>query len=173
MSTTTGYPRIYVACLASYNNGVLYGRWIDVDGDGDDIRYEVDEMLAQSPAPGAEEWAIHDHEGWPVSVSESHDFDELAALAELLDDYDEDVIRAACDVSDDETAEELRGTIEDRYCGAFDREGDYAEEFATGCYDIPEHLQYYIDYEKMERDLELGGDISRIEINGVFHIFTN
>ena len=23
-------PRIYVACLAAYNNGCLHGRWIDV-----------------------------------------------------------------------------------------------------------------------------------------------
>lgn len=24
-------PRIYVACLAAYNNGHLHGRWIDAD----------------------------------------------------------------------------------------------------------------------------------------------
>lgn len=26
-------PRIYVACLAAYNNGSLHGRWIDADQD--------------------------------------------------------------------------------------------------------------------------------------------
>lgn len=25
--------RIYVACLASYNNGVLHGKWIDATAD--------------------------------------------------------------------------------------------------------------------------------------------
>lgn len=25
------FPRIYVACLAAYNNGHLYSSWIDVD----------------------------------------------------------------------------------------------------------------------------------------------
>lgn len=30
-------PRIYVACLASYNNGVLHGRWIDANQSADDL----------------------------------------------------------------------------------------------------------------------------------------
>ena len=55
MSTTTISPRIYVACLASYNAGKLYGRWIDANQDADDIQSEVDAMLAASPAPDAEE----------------------------------------------------------------------------------------------------------------------
>ncbi|QDS19378.1 antirestriction protein ArdA [Xanthomonas citri] len=45
-------PRIYVACLASYNNGVLHGRWIDLDGmDADDVQAEIAEMLRESPHP--------------------------------------------------------------------------------------------------------------------------
>ena len=27
--TTNTEPRIYVACLAAYNNGILHGAWID------------------------------------------------------------------------------------------------------------------------------------------------
>ncbi|MGQ5253989.1 antirestriction protein ArdA [Xanthomonas arboricola pv. corylina] len=45
-------PRIYVACLASYNNGVLHGRWIDLYAvDLDDVRGEIAEMLRESPYP--------------------------------------------------------------------------------------------------------------------------
>ena len=33
-------PRIYVACLAAYNNGCLHGRWIDATTP-DEIRREV------------------------------------------------------------------------------------------------------------------------------------
>ena len=29
--TLTDQPRIYVACLAAYNNGYLHGAWIDAD----------------------------------------------------------------------------------------------------------------------------------------------
>jgi antirestriction protein len=38
-------PRIYVACIASYNAGILHGRWIDVT-DPDDIWERVAAMLA-------------------------------------------------------------------------------------------------------------------------------
>ncbi|RAN32203.1 antirestriction protein ArdA, partial [Hyphomonas pacifica] len=51
-------PRIYVACLAAYNNGCLHGRWIGATTP-DEIMEKVRAMLADSPLPGAEEWAIH------------------------------------------------------------------------------------------------------------------
>ena len=55
----TTNPRIYVACLAAYNSGYLHGAWIDADQPADDIQSAVGEMLAASPIPRAEEWAIH------------------------------------------------------------------------------------------------------------------
>ena len=42
-------PRIYVACLAAYNNGYLHGAWIDADQDTDEIRAEVAAMLLSCP----------------------------------------------------------------------------------------------------------------------------
>src|SRR5579864_6443395 len=45
-------PRIYAACLASYNDGRLFGAWIDCAGkSGDELRIEIDDMLARSPCP--------------------------------------------------------------------------------------------------------------------------
>lgn len=45
-------PRIYVACLASYNSGVLHGTWIDLDGkDADDVQQEINAMLRESQFP--------------------------------------------------------------------------------------------------------------------------
>ncbi len=44
--------RIYVACLASYNNGVLHGDWIDLEGmDADGVREEIATILRESPHP--------------------------------------------------------------------------------------------------------------------------
>jgi antirestriction protein len=54
MNTTTTTPRIYVACLAAYNNGELHGEWIDADQSADAIRKEINKMLATSPEPNAE-----------------------------------------------------------------------------------------------------------------------
>ena len=41
--------RIYVACLAAYNNGRLHGVWIDATDDIDDIQDQINEMLESSP----------------------------------------------------------------------------------------------------------------------------
>lgn len=51
--------RIYVACLAAYNNDILHGRWIDAASGEAHIWGETRAMLAASPIPNAEEWAIH------------------------------------------------------------------------------------------------------------------
>ncbi|HBL92812.1 MAG TPA: hypothetical protein DD375_04790, partial [Hyphomonas sp.] len=51
-------PRVYVACLAAYNNGRLHGAWINAT-EPDEIMEHVRAMLAASPEPDAEEWAIH------------------------------------------------------------------------------------------------------------------
>lgn len=56
-------PRIYVACLASYNAGILHGRWIDAT-DAEVIHEGIEDMLSESQEPIPEEWAIHDYEGF-------------------------------------------------------------------------------------------------------------
>ncbi len=75
-------PRIYAACLAAYNNGYLHGRWIDATQDPEDIQAEVSAMLRESPVSGAEEWAIHDFEGFEGARLEEYSGIEKAhALA--------------------------------------------------------------------------------------------
>jgi hypothetical protein len=64
-------PKIYVASLSDYNAGRLHGRWIDANQPTHGIWSDIGDMLAESPEPGAEEWAIHDYEGfWPLELSE-------------------------------------------------------------------------------------------------------
>lgn len=43
--------RFYAACLASYNNGVLHGRWIDASDDVDAMQDEINAMLRESRFP--------------------------------------------------------------------------------------------------------------------------
>ena len=56
--------RIYVADLAAYNAGILHGVWIDATLELDVIQEQVNTMLTASPEEGAEEYAIHDYEGF-------------------------------------------------------------------------------------------------------------
>ena len=65
-SATDTNPRIYVACLAAYNNGYLHGAWIDADQDVDEIRDEIATMLARGtkmsifdePEAGIDLWSF-------------------------------------------------------------------------------------------------------------------
>jgi len=73
--------RIYVACLAAYNNGQLHGTWIEVT-DEDTIWQAVQAMLAASPIEkDAEEWAIHDYEGFEgAEVGEYYSFEPISTI---------------------------------------------------------------------------------------------
>ena len=75
-------PRIYVASLSDYNNGHLHGRWISAAQDPDLIYDEIHQMLATSPSPQAEEWAIHDYEGFtPHDICETEDIPTITRIA--------------------------------------------------------------------------------------------
>jgi len=85
ITTNTEQPRIYVACLAAYNNGYLHGAWIDAAQEPWAIYDAVRVMLSASPIEGAEEWAIHDYEGFGgVRIEEYASFDRVSELAAFL-----------------------------------------------------------------------------------------
>jgi len=70
--------------------------------------------------------------------------------------------------------EEARKAAEENYCGCYKSLADYAEELIDQTTQIPESLTYYIDYGKMGRDMELGGDVFTIETGyEEVHIFWN
>jgi antirestriction protein len=82
--------RIYVASLADYNGGILHGAWINANQDPESIKAEVAAMLAESHEPGAEEWAIHDYEGFKgLRLGEWESFEKVAELAEAIDEHGE------------------------------------------------------------------------------------
>ena len=71
-----------------------------------------------------------------------------------------------------DSIEEARKAIEDNYSGCYKSLADYAQELTEETSEIPEHLELYIDYERMGRDMELSGDIYAIETSyEEVHIF--
>lgn len=70
--------------------------------------------------------------------------------------------------------EEARTAAEENYYGCYKSLADFAEELTEETTQIPENLAYYIDYERMDRDIELSGDIFTIEMAfEEVHIFWN
>lgn len=165
--------RIYVACLAAYNNGKLHGVWIDATDTLDEIWEQVNAMLKSSPEPDAEEWAIHDYEGFgSYNVSEYEGFETLHEIACFIDEHGEiagELIGHYCgDVV------YAKQSMEEDYSGCYESLADYAQELTEQTSQIPSHLENYIDYEAMGRDMEMGGDIFTIETGyREVHIFWN
>jgi len=154
--------RIYVACLAAYNNGHLHGCWIDAELGEGHIWQKTRAMLEDSPEDGAEEWAIHDYEGFEgAPISEWTSFERIAALAAFITEHGK---------LGGELLAHYGGNLEDaqkaleHYHGEYESLEDYARQHTEDCGpQIPESLAYYIDYKAMARDWENSGDIFTIE----------
>ncbi|MDX7324889.1 antirestriction protein ArdA, partial [Providencia rettgeri] len=53
--------------------------------------------------------------------------------------------------------------MRDCYHGQFTSLADYMEELTADTVTIPDALRYYIDWQAMARDAELGGDLFTVE----------
>jgi antirestriction protein len=154
--------RIYVACLAAYNNGILHGRWIDAHQDTDDIYAAIREMLKASPIAGAEEWAIHDYEGFEgLYIAEYQGIEQVADFAAFIAEHGE---LGAKLVNHYGSLEAARETLEDYYAGEYSSLADFAQEMTESSTTIPDSLRYYIDWESMARDMEIN-DVLAIHLS--------
>ena len=167
---TKSSSRIYVACLAAYNNGFLHGAWIDANQEEDQIYSEIKEMLMKSPIPMAEEWAIHDYEGFEgLSLSEYESIASVVEMANIIEEFGE---AWTCYVDHVGVDYATREGYEDAYRGEWDSEEAFAENFADETMDIPKHLEYYIDYKQMAHDMFISDYFSAEGGCGAVHVFS-
>lgn len=171
-NTLDDTPRIYVACLAAYNNGKLHGAWIDASQEPEAILEAVQTMLKASPERGAKEWSIHDYEGFhSIKLSEWEGFAEVHAYATFIEEHG----RLGAEVHNYYgDLKEAQAALNDRYPGCYPSIADFAQELTEATTTIPQNLAYYIDYERMARDMEMSGDILTVETDdGMVHMFWN
>lgn len=164
--------RIYVACLAAYNSGYLHGVWIDATEGVDDIQEQINSMLESSPVEDAEEYAIHDFEGYgSYRLSEYEGIESAHEIACFIEEHGE---IAAELISHFSTLEEAQKAMEEDYQGEYASLSDYAQEITEETSEVPSHLEFYIDYDRMGRDMEMSGDIFTIETGyQEVHVFWN
>lgn len=137
---TPGAPRVYVACLASYNAGTLHGKWIDA-ASIDALQEGIRDVLRTSHEVGAEEWAIHDYDGFgqlSTSLGEYPNVSHVATLGEVLCGLDEGQRGAfeAWYADDPESrtkkdAEELLEEFNEAYVGCFESEEAFGASLET------------------------------------------
>lgn len=174
---------IYVACLSSYNSGILYGKWIDVDQSEEDIREEIQKMLDSSPMKKyefCEEYAIHDYCLNGVEISEYESIESICDIVETMEYFNEnytlDLFTEMYNYCND--LQEVKNLIDDKFIGCYDSISDYVYEHCHECYEmnkIPSFIQNHIDYDSMAKDFELSGDIISFstEYNKVYIFYNN
>lgn len=165
-------PRIYVASLSDYNAGRLHGVWMAADQTVDALHDGVQAMLAASPEPGAEEWAIHDYQGFgSAELSEYEALETVATLAQGIAEHGPAFAAWAALTGLGSSLALDPEAFQESYRGHWPSLSDYAEELAkdlgatTALEQLPDWLEPYVtvDYRRFGRDLVLGGDIRTVE----------
>ncbi|KTC66378.1 antirestriction protein (plasmid) [Legionella adelaidensis] len=162
-------PSIYVACLASYNNAILHGVWIDATQREEEIMEKIWSMLDCSSEPNAEEFAIHDYEGFGnIRIHEFEAISNILEYAAFIKKYGE----LGLALLEEYSIDDAQTMLEDNYQGCYFSEIDFASQLFDECYahQLPEHVSCYLDYEAFARDLFISEYFS-IEVSGKTHVF--
>lgn len=118
----------YVASLSDYNAGRMHGCFIDDCTDPDAIHDAIQAMLRESPEAIAEEWAIHDYEGFgPIHLHEYESLTTVVRLARGITELGPAFAAWAAYIGSAQWDDDL-DQFEDAYLGHYDSARDYAEE---------------------------------------------
>jgi antirestriction protein len=172
-------PRIYVASLSDYNAGRLHGVWLEAT-ELRRVRSGVAAMLTASPGGNAEEYAIHDFEGFSRYLpSEFADLGLVCAIGATIVEHGT-VFTAYCEHVGFPTQTSSVSTLvtgfTESYQGAYESLETWAEQHLeeTGLLQpVPDWLRGYLDIESWADDAELNGDVFAVEFEGKLHVFSN
>lgn len=170
-------PRIYVASLSDYNNGILHGEWIDADQDLDAIQVAVSDMLRRSTDPYAEEFAIHDYDGfYAFRVGEYDPLETVQRIAEGIAEHGE---AFAAFIDSVGTEEATLSAFEDAYRGTYATASAFLDDFVDSM-GWADELEKFgdrtgmgsfvsINYDDLEAVLRM--ELNVIDGDGGVHVF--
>ena len=161
-------PTIYVACLASYNNGIRYGIEFDATLPPEDMMDIIKDMLENSPVEGAEEWEVQEFNDFGLlNTYRVGGLQHIHGIACFLIEHGDLGVELLnnfrCDV---EYANRL---MDEKYIGEYDSLEEYAIEYVNDCYDLPKFLMDNINLESIARILTY--NLIKIELHGCVHLF--
>lgn len=151
--------RIYVGTYKKYNEGSLYGAWLDLE-DYSDFDELMDAMRTLHKDEESPEFMFQDYECSEVftdlgMISESYISDEIYDVIAAIENsaYNEEIIEAYtyCTNIHGRDIDDLISEIEDCYLGEYESDIDFAQERLEE--DIPDNFPSYIsiDWESTAR----------------------
>lgn len=152
--------QIYVGTYAKYNDGSLYGKWMELSdySDLDEFLTVCKELHKDEEDP---ELMYQDWENISESLigecSLSANFFSLRDAMESLTEEEQEAFFVWCnngshDVAS-EDADSLLSKFREEYCGKYDSEEDYTNEYVETCYELSEFSKTYFDYKRFADDL--------------------
>lgn len=155
-------PRIWVGSLADYNARRLHGEWLDAAVSDDELQAGVQNILASSHEPGAEEYGIFDYDEFGAfRVGEYEQLDVVARVARGIAEHGP-AFATYAQLHDADPA--MLASFEDSYVGEYESAADWAREVLGGLeaeldLTCPEYLRGYVsvDYAGFARDAALSG----------------
>ena len=157
---------VYVGTYKKYNEGSLFGMWIDLEAvsDADEFFDVCRELHKDEEDP---EFMMQDYQGFPEELyHESMSEDDVQKVLDYvaLDDDDREMLEAFCecyggDTTDADNIEDVR----ERCMGQFDTFQDFADQCADeelACMNAPEFCSRYFNYEAYARDLKYDFSVS-------------
>lgn len=178
--SSDAHPRIYVACLAAYNSGVLHGVWIDAAQDADAIEAEIKAMLKTSPMPDAEEWEIHDSE--EMAGVSGHDLEVISQVALLIQAHGTGAVEGYISHVGQGNLKAEIDNFSDIYIGCYTSESSFCEAHLGedgGICSAAEGIQVfdgstldqYIDWDTIANDAFINSYFSHRESHDRLHVY--
>ena len=150
-----GNPSLYVGTYRKYNDGDLFGMWVDLVACGDyDTFTEVCHLLhadEEDPELMFQDYDFLPEKWYSESGIDEDTFDKIMEYA-ALGDEDKEAFEEYLDVTDDDSISSFR----EQYMGRWNSEVDFAEHIISECYNLDDmmgHLATYFDYERYANDL--------------------
>ncbi len=161
-------PRIWVGSLSDYNNGQLYGAWIDAAREPQAIEADIQAMLAGSPwtartGEPAEEWGVLDFDNFGACRIDQHEtLDWISAVARGIAQHGL-AFAAWADVVEEPA---LLAGFDEAYLGHYDSLHTYVEQLINDLgYDelldrvVPTSLRPYVKIDIAATAQDLGTDL--------------
>ncbi len=148
MLRASPFPNTHVPCPACDGSGEVPNRVL-----------KCPECEGTASVPSAEEWAVHDHEGFgPIRLGEHPSVTTIVGLAAAIEEHGE---AFAVWWDNDRRDGVDTDAFQDRFKGEFDSLEAWAEDWfdQTGELEKMGSLASYFYYERWAKDCELGGDI--------------
>ena len=143
--------KIYVGTYEKYNNGSIEGAWLDCEDYADHAEF-IEACEALHAAESDPELMFQDFEDFPKDFYGESSIDARLWGFLGLDTGDREIVTAWLSENSLSKNEDLQSIV-DSFTGRYVSWADYAEEITNDCNKIPDYLQFYIDWEKMGRDM--------------------